>query len=817
MRDDFGLALRSLLRTPVFAILVTGSIALGIGACTIAFAVIDAVEFRSLPFHSSGNLAIIQLFRSGPECRRVCRSGLTQSEFEDWRRSLALTDALAEIRAKPAIISDRAGAAIGEGAALTTNLLSLLGVQPALGRRFDALDEAPASANVVILSDALWHTRYGGDPSILGQMIRLDSSQFQIVGILPPNARIGRPLFNGDTLTSQFFVPLKRTPDAIRVRDIDPGVLVARLRSGGRVATLRAQVGVALARANAVFVPAAAGNDLRTSVVQSLRAAHAQAVEAGSYRLLLSVVAVVLALIWANTLGTFLARLYAQLGQLQTRRALGCSSARLVQYCAAEGILCTVSGGIIGVLCAVPLLSLGSRLPPFSLPFWTSFTLDWRVLSVSAAAVVVTAAIVGIAPGVAVVRQLARTSWRYSSGPVPSSRRMFSQQLVLVALQIQIALVLLTAAGLLAKTYADAQTRDLGMARHSILMLRLSATNATTRMMPEEQEALCSTLIRRLKQIPGVSSAAARLSGRPVYDVRPSGSAPMESAPLPISPDLITSAFFRTWSIPVLDGRAFTDDDSAGDTRVAILDKETAMRFFPDGRAIGQRIALGDSVRGVENAMVVGVVGTTQRSVFAHTSTPFYPTIYLPLAQASPTGSQLTFIIHTRGPASGQEPLVRAAAHEVAPSFPVVSLGSFERELDSRTADARLNAVLVASLAITALVLASLGVCALVARVVAGRLREAGIRIALGATRGHVRLTMMAPALSAACAGAAFGVVSAMAISRLMRAFLYGQSPFDPWVFGLAIMVLGSAATIAAYVPARRATRVEPSAALRST
>lgn len=813
MWDDFKLAVRTLSRTPVFAVLVCSSLALGFAACTIAFCLIDAVEFRPLPFHPTGALAVIQFFRRGPDCLRACRSGLTQAEFDDWRHSLATSESLAEIRLDPAIMSDEAGTAIGEGAAVTPNFFSLLGIRASRGRLFDSSDVHAGSDNVVILSDALWRRRYRADPSVLARTLKLDSATFQVVGILPPDATIGRPLFNADTVTAQFFVPLKRMIGGADVSKIDESVLLARLRPGARLAALRANVEVALARTGVVT---SAPRGRRTALVLSLRAAHARAVDAGSYLLLLAIVALVLLLTCANVAGVFLARLHIRSHDLQVRNALGCSPIRLTRHCAAEGVLCTVFAALIGVAGAVPILTLSTLLPRFSVPFWTPIVVDRRTLLCAFALVVITATVVGVVPAVAIRHHLARAAWRDVNTTVAGGRRIFVQRLVLIGIQIQIAVVLLSAAGLLGKTVLEAQTRDLGRARHSVITLDLATVNSSQRLTSAEQRDMCERLLRRLEETPGVSSAAADLTGTFAAGIRRDGSPELLSVGLPVAPDLVTPAFFRAWQIPLVEGRVFTAHDATAHLPVTILDKETAARLFPQGHAVGQHISLGDSATSGASLTVIGVVGTIQRSLFPNEATPFYPALYLQLGQDTSTSPVATFVIHTRGSSSVVEPFVRVAVHDVAPAFPIVRLVSFAREIDARTSGARLNAVVVGALAIFALVIASLGVFALVSQLVASRLREAGVRLALGAPAAHVLWVMMRPPLVATAVGVLGGSVGALAATRLIRGFLYGDNPADPAAFLLAIVALTSAALLAAYVAARRALRVEPSAALRS-
>lgn len=444
--------------------------------------------------------------------------------------------------------------------------------------------------------------------------------------------------------------------------------------------------------------------------------------------------------------------------------------------------------------------------------YWTNFALDLRVFAFAAGVTGICAALVGLAPALLVWLRT-NLSLRQMSTRLVSGRRVPLRRLVLVAVEIQLALVLLAGAGLLGKTFLDAAGRDLGIAKRSVLTVAL-AGRGTDRTNPAEQRSLADHILERLRGLPGAVAAAARTLGPGYPGLTCEGDAQM----IPISPPLhveaVTADYFTAWSIPLIEGRTIKAADVADGLPVVVLDERTANRLFPEGHAVGRRIAMGNPSQGLTWMTIVGLVATT-RSLFAENTDRFYPTLYQPFSQGFSSAYGLRFVVRTIGPSGAMPRTVRAAIADVAPNILLVSLTSMESLMEQQLAPLRLNATVITGLAVIALIIAALGVYGIVAQMVSQRSAEVGLRLALGARPASVVRLMMTSTIAAALVGVVGGLAGALVVTRLIRALLYGTSATDPQVFIWATVVLTATAVSAAYVPARRASRVEPFVALR--
>jgi putative ABC transport system permease protein len=815
MRNDIFHAVRALRRTPAFTLLAIGSLAVGIGASTAVFSLVNAVYFRSLPFHPAGELVVIELFdkREG-----AWQAEMTPGELGDWATSLGALDVLAAIDFYPAIVSDRTGTTMGEGAAVSANFLPLLGVRPSLGRMLDSADNRPSAENVVLLSDAFWRSRYGADSAVVGHELTLRDTPFQIVGVLPPSAAVGRPLFAGDSATAQFFVPIgpytARTPGSRHTY-----TLLGRLRSGIRLETLHIQVALLLARSRRDLdarTGAPRSGAPWTASVLPLREAHARAVVSAPYVLFLGTVAVVLLIVCANLAGLFLARFHTQRQGMLIRAALGAQTWDLVRQFSLEGLLCAVTGAALGVALAAWGLALTRFLPPRGIPYWTHFTVDGRVLVLAACLSVLSAAIIGVAPALAVSPRGTDLSLRAMSAALGSGRGVGRHRSILIALEMQLALVLLTGAGLLGNAFLRTATRDLGIARRSVLGGWLAPRRGgQEQMSPAEQRTLAERLLERLQVLPGAVYASIHASDLSFPGLTREGDTHMIPTTPPLRAEAVTPDYFRADGIALIQGRTFSSTDATDAPAVVVIDDETAQHLFPEGHVLGRRIKLGDPASASPWMVIVGIVAAT-RDLFRNQPHRFSPGLYRPFAQSSPPVAGLGFTIRTRGPAEAMIPSVRAALGEVAPNVPLLVLMSRERQLDEFLTPLRWNAAVLGSFAVISLIIAALGVSGVVAQLVAKRSAEAGLRMALGAPPRRVLWLMMRSTILAALVGITGGIVGSLALTRVVRAFLYGESSTDPRVFAGATLVLAATAAAAAYFPARRATRADPAIALRN-
>lgn len=807
MKDDLSQALRALARTPGFSLLATVILAVGIGSGAAVFSLVNAVYLRPLPFHSTGALAVIELFDQRRLCLHECRAELTPNDVRDWAASLPALDALAAVTQYRATIADPEELVIGQGAAISPNLLSLLGLRPMLGRLLDESDDRPGAPNVVILSHAFWRDRYNADSTAVGRSLMLDGIPFVIIGVLPPDGAIGRPLFLGDSVTAPFFVAagpyMARTPNRPHTF-----TLIGRLRPGTDIDALRTQVTARLGQVSAT--PQAR----LTARVLPLRVAHARAIASAPYFLFLGAVTLVLLLVCANLAGLFLARFHLRERETLVRTALGANRWQLARPFALEAFICVAVGTAGGILIARAGTSFARFLPVMGIPYWTPIAIDTRVLMFAVGLSALSVLLIGFVPAVVASTHTADLSLKDMSAELATSRRGGRYRSLLVAAEIQLALVVLTSAGMLGKAFVNAATRDIGRAKRSVLLISL-AGRASRPLTPTEETSLADRLVERLGDLRGIAVVGASASG-PQY---PGFTREGDTQIFPVSPSLsaqlVTPDYFRACGMAVLAGRTFGRIDDASAPPVAVLDDETARRLFPNVRAIGRRIKFGDPTSASDWMTVIGVVASTH-GLLPERSHPFYPQLYVPLAQATPSAFGISVAVSTRGPTALAVPSVRAAIQDVAATVPVVRLASVEQLIDQELAPLRLTTAVLGYFALLSLVIAALGVYGVVTQLVAKRAAEAGLRMALGAQRSSVLWLMVRPIVAFGSLGIAAGLGTSFAAARVIRAFLYGESATDLRVFAFATLILAGTAAVAAYVPARRATQVDPSVALRN-
>jgi putative ABC transport system permease protein len=518
----------------------------------------------------------------------------------------------------------------------------------------------------------------------------------------------------------------------------------------------------------------------------------------------------------ANLAALFLARLSARRREVFIRAALGANRSRLVRLFATEGLLLALAGSALGIVLAHWMSVLArAYLPARDIPYWTSFTLDTNVLAFTLTLSAICGTIVGLTPAMILFGKNAGLSSRDLGTGVFSSRSEFAYRQGLVTLQVACSLVLLCGAGLLAKTFLDVVNRDLGASKKSLVRGFLYG-QAKEYDTPERQLALAHSVLTSLQHLP--DAAGASLSGRPLGSpqaglTREGDDAMLPAGIAPSSAESITPDAFKVLGIPLLDGRAFTDADGPLDPLVAVLDKPTAGRLFPNERAVGRRVKFGPPSSSFPWMTIIGIVGASRRDIFK-SQDPYSPVMYRPLDQA-PT-AMFAFAVRTRGPAQAILPTVRATLRTTVPSVPLAALTTIEERLNQQLAPLRVNSVVLGALSLFALSIAALGVFGTVAYFVTQRTTEIGIRLALGAPRKAVLWVSIRSSIVMIMMGVCVGLGGSFALTRILRAWLYGTSPTDPRVFAVASLVLAVTALAAGYIPARRVLRVDPMIALRN-
>lgn len=800
---DLRHAVRLFWRAPAFTALCILTLALGIGAATAIFSVVNPVLLRPLPYPGAERIAMV--WERDPNAGRSNVGWQTFRDVTDRARTLESTAALGSW--DPTLIGD--GTTESErlvGQRVTWRYFDVLGTQPALGRGLTEEDDASGAPGVVIMSHTLWKRRYAGDSTIIGRTISLDGTPHEVRGVmgaafdnvLDPTADLWRPLRYNATQSWAC-----RTCRHLR--------MVARTRVGVPMATVAREMdGIIadLAIENPTSYPVGGGTavGLQKEVTSAVRPVLF-AITGATILILLIVI--------ANVTNLQLARGLRREEEFAIRTALGAGRGRLTQQLLAEGVVFAVLAGVAGVLTAqIALNALLARLPG-SLPRLHAVRLDAQTLALAGGFTLLLGLVVGLVPAWRGSESIPFNALRGSARTTATSRRR--ARAAFVVTEVALAVMLLVGAGLLARTMVKLLRVNAGFDAGNLLTLQVQATGTA---YPDDRSLLAhhDQVRRTVAAVPGVSAVGLAsqlpLSGMfDRYGIR-AQDRPLANPELAPSADryLVTPDFLTAMRIPLLRGRTFTeaDDDSAA-TPVVIMSEALAAEIWGSENPIGKRVKVGGPQRPWRE--VVGVSGNVRHVQLDDAVTR---QVYVPERQWSDVNSQMVLVVRTRGDAPALAPIVRAAVRSVDPSQPIINLATMDEVISRSTAQRRFALLLFAAFGVVALLLASAGIYGVLAGRVAERTREIGLRSALGATPGDiVRMVMREGALLTGV-GIVLGVGGALLLSRFLGALLYGVEPADPATLGGVAVVLSVVALVACLVPAMRAIRIDPMAALRA-
>ena len=795
---------RSLLRSPGFTLPTVLTLAIGIGANTAVFSVADALLFRPLPYRDPSRLVMVW--------DQLVKIGLDQfpapfADYYDYREQNRVFDDIAafnyaELEMAPA----SAGASPQHITAMagSANLFSLLGVSPSIGQPFTADQNQPGHDDAVILSHALWETRYGSDPAIAGQMVRLNGRNYRIQAVMPAgfdfNVRSGG--------SPGVWIPMVLPHGMPRTQGLLN--MVARLKTGVSLAQAQANISAINRQIDAAFHPfnGPHGEDAgyRVTVV-SLREQLFGAFRTGVL-LLLGAVLFVLLIACANVANLLLARGSRREREFAIRAALGATRPRIIAELGAESLVLTFTGAVLGVVLArwgtIALSALGN------LPEQAAISIDLRVLTFTLLVSVSTAALFSLAPAL----RASRT--RLQHGP-PVSQRRTSLRSTLVAAEIALSVVLLIGAGLLVRSLVRLQQVDPGFNSRNVLSMRITLPNSRYRG-PLQQSAFFDQALQSFQRQPGVESAAVvsalplsggerggnpfSIEGRPY---NPSGRVPQVASYYIASPN-----YFKTMQIPLLSGRAIALADSADAPRVAVVNETLARGFWPAGDAIGHRILLGAPRPGAPWLTIIGISKDIRNSGLRVDP---IPQIYVPYAQ-NPAGSLFVVLRTAADPMSAAVASARQIG-EIDEEQPVYDVKTMDQRLSLSIGRERFQTTLLAIFALTALAMAAIGIYGVLEHSVSQRVPEMGIRMALGAQRRDVLRLIVSQGLKPAALGMAAGLAAALALNRFVKSFLFGIPATDAATYAAVVLLFTVIAFLACILPAHRATRVDPMIALR--
>jgi putative ABC transport system permease protein len=827
--SDLRYALRMLTKSPGFTVVAVLSLALGIGANTAIFSLLDQVMLRLLPVSHPEQLVIL---RSPGE-----RHGHTWSDVDEGAQSFSfpMYKALREgndvfsglIGCYPteASVSYRNETEHVDASLVSGNFFDVLGVEPALGRMFSLDDDRVQGGHpVVVLSYAYWQRRFGGDPSILNQAVLINAQPMTVVGVV-------RRGFTGAQAgqTPEVFLPLMMkpvvTPGWNALDDwndywlpvlgrLKPGMTIPRAQAGlqGLYHGLLEQQASAShwssASARAQFVgrklllkPGGRGRDVLDH-------------DAGTPLVALFVmVALVLLMVCTNLANLLLARGVARQRELAVRLALGANRGRLISQLLTESLVCALGGGLIGLpVAAWTLKTLVDRIVAGAGIQGLSPRLDPRVLIFSLALTVLAAVIFGLVPAFRATRTDVNSTLKNQSGASVAPAQVRFRK-VMVTAQVVFTVLLLVGAGLFTRTLWNLRHVDLGMRPDHLISFDVAP--ALNGYSPEQTRALCDRLRGALAALPGVVSAsgaeiAALTNSDSNSNITVPGAPPLSDEQKHVRTDSVAPAYFATLGIPLITGRDFTNSDGPQAPKVAIVNQAWVRRFFPNGDALGRRFAFG----GGDVTPITEIVGVVQDAKNSQIREDYLPYVYLPYDQ-DPKLTQLTLYVRSAQDPIALGPELRKTVQRLDPNLPTPKLTTMESVINDNLFAERLVAQLSLGFGLLAAALAAIGIYGVLAYTVVQRTREIGIRVALGARPGEVQRLVYREVGPILAAGIAAGLPAAYALGRLVESLLYGIKASDLPVYVTVLILVTAAAGLATFIPASRATKVDPMVALR--
>ena len=801
--QDLQYGIRLLVRNPGVATAAVFALALGIGANTAIFTVVNGVLLRPLPFRDPDRLVALW---EKDESRNRERSFVSPANFRDWSRQRQLFTRASAIEERTFNLTGGPSRGMEpeelQGERVSAGLFSMLGVQPVLGRTFRPEEGQPGYNDVVVLGYKLWQRRFGGDPHILGKTLRISNFDWRVIGVMPPRFHI----LNRD---AQIWIPILLDPDAAGARVRRTLTVIARLRPGVTVGRARAEM-AALGRRLAAAYPAEDGGwnitllPLHEEVVGDVRPA---------LMVLLAAVCALLLMACVNTANLLLARAVNRQREVGVRISLGAGRWRVARQLITESILLALAGGALGLAMAFGGVRLLTAFAPKSIPRLDQVSIDASLLLFTALVSCLTGVIFGLAPAVQLARSNLQEVLKEGGRGTTGGRLRGRLRALLVISETALAILLLAGAGLLIRSFARLRSVDMGLNPRNLLTMRVVITGSAN-YAESRRVAFFRDVVERVSALPGVLSAGT-VSFLPLAGWGPGMFFSLEGHPpqpagKPIA--LVREAdpgYFRTMGIALLAGRTFTAHDDSTAPRVVVVNRSLARRFWGSEReAPGKRLLL--DLRQTVAAEIVGVVGDVKAEGL---SADTWFTIYFPHPQLpSPA---MTLVVRTAGDPMRIAHSVARQVYALDPEQPVSEVRTMEQVVGESLAEARFQMVLLTAFAATALLLASVGIYGVMAYTVTERTHEIGVRMAVGASPGEVvRLVVRRGAVLAGI-GIAVGLGAAFGLTRLMAKLLFGVPPADPVTFGAIAVLLGAVALAASWVPARRASRVAPMAALR--
>ncbi len=801
---DLRYGIRILLKSPGFSLAAIVVLALGIGANTAIFSVLNTVLLRPLPFKDPQSLVRVWHVPPQKSFPGISRFVVSAANYIDWRNQNHVFDKMAAYQAGRSTLTGGPQPESVLSATVGTDFFSVLQAQPKLGRAFSSDEGQPGHNNVAVISNAFWKNHFASNPSAIGQTLTLDAMPYTIVGVMPQSLQFA----SWDPTSAQVWLPLALSDKEAAARGDHNFVVVARLKPGVDLKQAQAEMTNISSRLaqqypkddtdwGAIVVPL--GEDLTGSTRPALL-------------VLLGAVAFVLLIACANVANLILAKSFARNKEIAIRSALGASRKRIINQVLSETVLLSLVGGLLGLLLAWFGLSFISHYLADQLPRADEIGLDLRVLAFAAAISLIT----GLAAGLIPALRLAQTDLNqtlklgFGKGDSGSGGRTRS---VLVVSEVALSLILLIGAGLMLRSLAALRNSNPGFDPHNVLTMTVPIPSMKYEK-PAQQTEFFDNVLQRVRVLPGVVSAAT-IDGLPLVggSIQPVVIEGRAAEVFAVQPEIpvrrISTGYLRTMRTRLLQGRDFSEADRAGTPTVALISQAMATRFWPNENPIGKHFTLSFSpeasrevVGVVENAKLQGLDADNQLDA-----------IYIPEAQ---NGNGFAFLtVRTSLPPADLAPAVIKAIQQVDPDQAVQDVLTMDDVASNSIFQQRFSAALLASFASLALLLAAVGIYSVLAYAVGRRVREIGVRMALGAQMTAVLRMVLFDGMKPTLIGIAIGLAGALALGRIVANQIYGVKPTDPLTFAVVSILLTAVALVASIIPAYRAARIDPMRALR--
>ena len=813
--QDLRYALRTARQNPAFTLAAVAALTLAIGANTAIFSVVNTVLLRPLPYPDPDRLVVFTT--TSPQGSGF---GASPTKFNTWRRQTAAFQDVSAYRFSVVNLTEGEPEQVAT-AHVSADFFRLFGAPVSAGRTFTADEDLPNGGRVVVLSDGFWRRRFGADASMVGRKLSLNGEPHEVVGILGP--------FDSETVQTPIGPPDLWLPFQIDPNSVMQGnffVTAGRVKPGVTLAAAKAQLGQAATEFRERF-PNALGRQggfgadpMQEIIVRNVK---------GSLWVLLGAVTFVLLIACANVANLLLVRATVRRREIAIRAAMGAGRRRITRQLLTESVVLALAGGGLGLFLGMAGIRALLAMNPGNIPRigvnGAGVGVDWRVLTFTLMVSIVTGLVFGLVPAVQSSRLDLNTTIKESSGRSGSGFRQNKARALLVVAEMGLALVLLVGAALFIRTFLALRAVNPGFDAHQVLTMRMSlrgehftTTAAVAQLMRDGAD--------RLNALPGVEVAGAAccvpleggfglpiiIEGRPL-----DGPAHGGGGFAPISPN-----YFRAFRIPILRGRAFTDQDTGGSPGVAIINNAMAKRFWPNGDPLAARITIGKGLgprMELAGRQIVGIAGDVRDGGLNRDPQPI---MYVPWAQMPDAHSAnllditpIAWIVRTRGEPYAMSANIQRELRAASGGLPVAAPRSMDEVVVRSTARSDFNMILLTTFALAALLLAAIGIYGLMAYSIQQRTQEIGIRMALGAGAGAVRNMVVRQGMSVALAGVAIGVASAYGLTRVIASFLFGVTARDPLVFVGVPLLLSGVALVGVWLPARRAAKVDPVVALR--